>query len=408
MDCVQIIYQGGTQEPLDVNITGEVTKELAQSNGLIFMIRHPLAMDDVYLEAQNRGAIAVLRLDPTYYIGGYLKYRFNNKDIIRQISVILYEFGLPETFALTDLYDDPGIENVTIIPRDSGYNPWDVSFNSPGYYFWTALLGVYCLVNMSLCIWKMKLFIRYYGGFRVSISLFILLMELLANTIRLVAMVDLVSGNWVYSEKVAVALSELSLPFAISSYMLLSLYWHEMMTSSTVVVHPFITKMRIPFFAIAGFLLAIQLLRILLRSWTNIESLPFLTAVIYAAVVLALIIFYIITGTKLLIRLRQSKSLGRHVKLRKTTIKIMISALFLLMFLIIAALFATGFAYYPVRYMVVWYANFTFLSSTSMMNILAFELPQNSGATPKTSSASGTTLTSPRNGPTAESSNHVL
>lgn len=90
-------------------------------------------------------------------------------------------------------------------------------------------------------------------------------------------MVDLVSGNWVYSEKVAVALSELSLPFAISSNMLLSLYWHEMMTSSTVVVHPFITKMRIPFFAIAGFLLAIQLLRILLRSWTNIESLPFLT-----------------------------------------------------------------------------------------------------------------------------------
>jgi hypothetical protein len=108
----------------------------------------------------------------------------------------------------------------------------------------------------------------------------------------------------------------------------------------------------------------------------------------------------------------------------------MISALFLLMFLIIAALFATGFAYYPVSkysefllefflvffkylpsyegYMVVWYANFTFLSSTSMMNILAFELPQNSGATPKTSSASGTTLTSPRNGPTAESSNHVL
>lgn len=127
-------------------------------------------------------------------------------------------------------------------------------------------------------------------------------------------------------------MSELSLPFAISSYMLLSLYWHEMMTSSAVVVHPFVTKMRIPFFAVAGFLLAIQLLRILLRSWTDIESLPFLTgtsladrirlifsisAVIYAVVVLALIIFYTITGIKLLIRLKQSKSLGRHVKLRK-------------------------------------------------------------------------------------------
>lgn len=100
---------------------------------------------------------------------------------------------------------------------------------------------------------------------------------MLTIIVRLIAMVDLVNGNWIYSEKVAVALSELSLPFAISSFMLLSLYWHEMMTSSAVVVHPFVTKMRIPFFAMAGFLLAIQLLRILLRSWTDIESLPFLT-----------------------------------------------------------------------------------------------------------------------------------
>ncbi len=52
-------------------------------------------------------------------IGGYLKYRFDNKDIIRRISVVLYEFGLPETIVLTNLYEDPGIENVTIIPMDS-------------------------------------------------------------------------------------------------------------------------------------------------------------------------------------------------------------------------------------------------------------------------------------------------
>lgn len=49
-----------------MNITGDVTKELTQANGRIFMTRHPLATDDMYLEAQNRGAIAVLRLDPTY------------------------------------------------------------------------------------------------------------------------------------------------------------------------------------------------------------------------------------------------------------------------------------------------------------------------------------------------------
>ena len=147
---------------------------------------------------------------------------------------------------------------------------------------------------MSLCIWKIKSFVQYYAGFKISISLVILMMELLANSskcyayiiiiiltlippVRLVAMVDLVYGNWILPEKVSVALSELSFPFAISSYMIISLYWHEMMTSSTVVVHPFITKMRIPFFALAGLLLSVQLLRILLRSWLPIERLPFLT-----------------------------------------------------------------------------------------------------------------------------------
>jgi hypothetical protein len=38
------------------------------------------------------------------------------------------------------------------------------------------------------------------------------------------------------------------------------------MTNASVVVHPFITKMRIPFFAISGFILAVQIVKTVVRN----------------------------------------------------------------------------------------------------------------------------------------------
>jgi hypothetical protein len=48
--------------------------------------------------------------------------------------------------------------------------------------------------------------------------------------------------------------------------MLFSLYWHEIMTSSSIIVHPFIVKMRIPFFVFSGLLLVMQIALILVGT----------------------------------------------------------------------------------------------------------------------------------------------
>jgi hypothetical protein len=40
------------------------------------------------------------------------------------------------------------------------------------------------------------------------------------------------------------------------------------MTSASVIVHPFIVKMKIPFFVISGFILAVQLIKTIVRSAT--------------------------------------------------------------------------------------------------------------------------------------------
>jgi hypothetical protein len=147
----------------------------------------------------------------------------------------------------------------------------------------------------------------------------------------LVGLVDLFGVNLIYPEQVAFAFTEQSFPFVISSMMLFTLYWHEMMTTSSVIVHPFIVKMRIPFFVISSCLIALSIIRNFLRAYTVITSLNFVmckysdsiqlrikfsypcvhVAAIWACVNIALVIFYVITGAKVLKRLKENKKSGR-------------------------------------------------------------------------------------------------
>lgn len=101
--------------------------------------------------------------------------------------------------------------------------------------------------------------------------------ELTSPIVRIVALIDIFGVFNIYTERTFAALTELSFPFAVSSYMLFVLYWHEMMTNSAVVVHPFIVKMRIPFFVTAGVLLLLQIIRTILRIVTPLENLSLVT-----------------------------------------------------------------------------------------------------------------------------------
>ncbi len=150
-----------------------------------------------------------------------------------------------------------------------------------------VLLCAFALMNMGMAIWKITLFVRYYGGFRTSIALYVLSIELFANlskyyctditkfsndvVVRFVGSLDLVQAFQIYPEWVVQSLNELSMPFAIASYMLFTLYWHEMMTNATVVVHPFITKMKIPFFIASAVLVCLQIIRSIIRNVSSVE-----------------------------------------------------------------------------------------------------------------------------------------
>lgn len=81
--------------------------------------------------------------------------------------------------------------------------------------------------------------------------------------VRIIGLVDIFGVYAIYRELTFWSMYFLSFPFVISSIMLFLLYWHETMTSSSIIVHPFIVKMRIPFFVTAGVLLLLQIAVIL-------------------------------------------------------------------------------------------------------------------------------------------------
>jgi hypothetical protein len=349
-----------------------------------------MAVDNQVLQVQRSGAIAVIAITPVYFVGGFLKFRVDNRTATTFVTLPLFEVPRVDGATLWNLISSDLILNVTITP-DHQENPWAIVMLSPAFYFWTISLILYSAVDVALGLWKIIDFSRNWGKFRYSVALYVLIIEIMSNLLRIAALIDIFGVFNIYTERTFAALTELSFPFAISSYMLFVLYWHEMMTNSSIVVHPFIVKMRIPFFVTAGVLLLLQIVRTILRNVTPLDNLSLVTAIAYLLVSISLIVFYAITGGKLLSRLHRSKQLGRIVRLRRSTIKILFSGGFILIFIIVAILFVAGLAYRPIGCLVIWYVLYTVADIASLMNILAFELPSRKASSGSGSSQVATT-----------------
>jgi hypothetical protein len=368
----EIIYVASQRQKIAESVSAEVTVGRGDVGNKIFMIQTSQSIDEVVVEVQNNGALGVLVISNSFYVPGLQKYRYTAQKYVQQVNIPIFEVGISDGITLLDLSEKDEILNVTLIPSDDT-NAWDGIFYNPGYVTWIVFNIAFSATNMALCIWKLKMFVSFYGGFRTSLPCYVLLIELIGNVIRIIYLINLACYN-AFPARVSDIFSSISYPFAFSSYLLFTLYWHEMMTTSSVIVHPFIVKMRIPFFVICAALLSLDIIRIIMMYTAYWEGMSFLNSVITMLLLTALIAFYLATTIKLLMRLKQSKTSGRSVQLKKITIKVCIGVGFLFVFLVLSILFVTRISYYPHSFSICWHSIYTFLNAASMMNILSFEL----------------------------------
>lgn len=386
MEAYQIFYRGSPTQPLTEPLTSNVTTDPRLSDRHFLLFYQDTPLERLIVEAQQIGCVGVIYASSVNVVGGNLKYRTDDSYIASQVNITVVEVGFVQLGAglgselLKSLAAQELISNVTILP-DEAENPWVPVISSGWIYVWSISIILFSAANIVLASLQLKKFYAFYGGCTQAIAIYVLIIEIISNTIRILACIDFFGSNYLYPEWLYVFLGELCIPFVIASFLLFTLYWHELMTSASVIVHPFIVKMKIPFFVISGFILAVQLIKTIVRSATLFAGFNLIIAAFYLASFLFIVIFYTITGIKLLKRMHKSKSLGRTtVKLTKSTIKVLISGGIIFIFVVLAILFATGIPFTPIGYVVTWYITYAVVNIASLMNILAFELPSRSSS----------------------------
>jgi hypothetical protein len=382
--AVEIIFMESQNERMSEPITLGATINNQSLAGKIFLFHNTLYGDQVVAEAQNNGALAIIEIASKYFDSGYMRYQFMDRTAVRSIRIPIFEITEAESAKLWPLLEADNIGNITIVP-DNSINPWDVVLNSPGYWIFTAFLMAFSGTNLALAIWKLKLFIDYFGGIKASISQLALFMEIISNALRIVGQIDSFGRNNIFPELTKGVFHHISAPIAISSMMLFTLYWHEIMTRSSIVIHPFLVKTRLAFGSIVSICVISELVVILLRVFSA-PTFYLITAYLYLALMVPLFAFYCMTGYMLVKRLRFSQQQGRKVKyLRATTFKIIGLGICIFFLVGIATIFSTPAFYYAPGYFVGWYSTYFTLDCISIINIIAFGIPSKGKSATNTS-----------------------
>jgi hypothetical protein len=100
----------------------------------------------------------------------------------------------------------------------------------------------------------------------------------------------------------------LPFPFIISGTLVLCFYWFETMSKSSMMVYPFLNRLKIPFFIISGVVIVMDITLSIMRSSGQIIStqLIVVTLICYSALAFGISVFYLVVAIKLLRRIRSS------------------------------------------------------------------------------------------------------
>jgi hypothetical protein len=276
--------------------------------------------------------------------------------------------------------EDEG-RNITIRLTSSDRSPWDDMMQSGVLIFYGVFMSAFTLTCIGLAAYKLAMFVQV-KGCHESIPQTMLIFEIVANTIRFFAsVVDPLQSRVVLPYTVSQMFFTTSWPFVIGNLLLISFYWHELMTKTSMRVNRFLSKLRIPFWCIFAVILAMELAASLLRGLGyDLKIFLIVMGVGYIIIGLACVIFYIYTGRKLTRMMEKaSKELiasNRVKRLNRTSRYIYASAGGVIVWLIAIAIGGLTIVFWlPWGYFGVWFAGFFSITFISLMQILAIHEP---------------------------------
>jgi hypothetical protein len=249
-----------------------------------------------------------------------------------------------------------------------------------GYSFALAIFGLY----------KLGLFIKIQGS-HFNIPQVCLGIEIIGNLWRVIYLVvDPLGCSFVYGSAANSFLDSVSIPYTTATFVILSFYWYEVVTDASIVIYPFLSKLKIPFFFVMFLLIAMDMTLSLAGFFFEFSTTTPMS-VIYLIVSVGFLIFYVITLVRVMKRMQMSKEVrgsGKKIhRLNRINTKMILNAVSRFCFIIV------GIAYifpavnrYPTPYIIIWAFVYFTLTTDSLMRILLFDIP----STKASSKRSGT------------------
>lgn len=170
----------------------------------------------------------------------------------------------------------------------------------------------------------------------------------------------------------------LHVPLTLIPCLLVTFYWHEILTSQSIIINRGIKKARIPFIILSVFIFAFELVCSILRGVDlGLQNLMLIImVVIYIAVSVGICIFYFVTSIRVLLRMKKSTR-TRHIHMKRTTKRIVVTSSCLVLWSLSLILLAP-LAQFPVGFAFdLWFVVFS-CACLSMSNIMSFTPPPKS------------------------------
>jgi len=296
------------------------------------------------------------------------------EDILRGLN------GLQETLS-TNL-----TLSVTITSGDT--NSWGDMFES--WIFTFAFRAILPIFALCCCYFATMRFISYWTHKRSQIALVCLFIEAITNLERaMYCAIDPFTSQNIFSWQVSRMLMFVTIPWSLSTSLLIGLFWAESLARMTRIKHDFLTRYKVHFIVMLVLLILLELFASIVHAFRlpNIR-IPIILAISLVGVCAQLVValLFLITGFKVLRMLAYGlqmvgPSKDREIRLsrlRRMTNRIMGSGVGMIVFVVSAAFAGTSLIFRRAGYFLILFGIYMGLQITSILQIFAFSIPQKS------------------------------
>jgi len=283
------------------------------------------------------------------------------------------------------------IANPVVVKLSSfDENHWTTIFKHPGFGMWRLILFSLAVYNFFTAIGKEALFIhrRKLEFNVVQITLFV---HIISNGIRSVVLfIDPIFSQGVILYEIATFVNTITFPLEVITSLLIAFYWFGLIDDSNIEVSSFLGNLNIPF-AISGTVILLQeiiggIIRVL-NIGAGLQAIIFVNAILYLVIYVPATIFFFIIGFLVLNRTKELRD-RLSKKLRRVTIRIMVSGIFLLLWLVPIVLTVTQFLFVtPESYVTIWFFLNFFLLLSTLIQLSALQVPRKHNPDSKTSNS---------------------